>query len=183
MSRIVEKINALSSSVESLEFSESALEVAKSICELTENILLADDLEVEKLSEFEESIRQLLCDKIVGFHSWQFDQCGYWGHQYCAVCLVSRYPDLASMRCSDAYKKTENATEEQWLERLKNMDKAYVLTIAQVDQIQAGLQLKDPESERKAIDFIEELMSLETGKYMILEGYKAVVMAMAKAEE
>ena len=59
----------------------------------------------------------------------------------------------------------------------------YIQTIAAVDQIQAGLKDDLLDADAEATKFIEELTSLPTGKYMLLEGYKLVVLAMAKMED
>lgn len=59
----------------------------------------------------------------------------------------------------------------------------YIQTIAYVDQIQAGLKDDLLDADAEARRFVEEVMSLPTGKYMLLEGYKLVVLAMAKIED
>ncbi len=59
----------------------------------------------------------------------------------------------------------------------------YIQTIAAVDQIHAGLKDDLLDADAEATRFIEDVMSLPTGKYMLLEGYKLVVLAMAKMED
>lgn len=63
------------------------------------------------------------------------------------------------------------------------MKSEYVQTIAEVDQIQAGLKENSSDAEDKAVAFLEKLASLPSGKYMLLEGYKLVVLAMANIED
>lgn len=91
----------------------TADEVAEAICSLLSEIILADDSECEKLADWEQAIGEQRC-KILGKHVWEYDHCGYWGHQYCRCCRVAKYPELQKLRCSDAIAKVGRIKEEQY---------------------------------------------------------------------
>ncbi|HBE70431.1 MAG TPA: hypothetical protein DDW52_19955 [Planctomycetaceae bacterium] len=91
----------------------TAAEVSALICQLLGEIILRDDAECDKLSDWKDEITSLRC-KVIGACEWVFDQCGYWGHQYCMGCNVARYPDLVKLRCSEAKQQLGNITEDEY---------------------------------------------------------------------
>ena len=48
-------------------------------------------------------------------HDWQYDQCGYWQHQYCIECGAAKYPDLARQSCGELTAKMGKMTEDEFL--------------------------------------------------------------------
>lgn len=48
-------------------------------------------------------------------HDWQYDQCGYWQHQYCIECSVAKYPDMAKQSCGELTAKMGKMTEAEYL--------------------------------------------------------------------
>lgn len=92
----------------------SAAQLSGVICQLLGETILTDDSEDSKLDDWLSEIRALRCT-IIAEHEWIFDQCGYWGHQYCIGCHAAKYPDLAPLRCSEAKEKVGAITEEEYL--------------------------------------------------------------------
>jgi hypothetical protein len=76
----------------------SASDVVDAIILLLGETVLEDPAECEKLAEWEDEVRGLVC-KLKGEHSWLYDHCGFWGHQYCWLCRDSKYPELGSLAC------------------------------------------------------------------------------------
>lgn len=91
----------------------SAADVAGAVCCLLGEIILKDDAECDKLDDWEKEIRELRC-KIIGEHVWEYDQCGYWGHQYCFGCHKAKYPELMKLRCSEAIAKIGRIEESEY---------------------------------------------------------------------
>ncbi len=48
-------------------------------------------------------------------HDWQYDQCGYWQHQYCTECRMAKYPDMAKQSCGELTSKMGKMTESEFL--------------------------------------------------------------------
>ena len=48
-------------------------------------------------------------------HDWQYDQCGYWQHQYCIECGSAKYPDLAKRSCGELTAAMGKMTEAEFL--------------------------------------------------------------------
>lgn len=97
----------------------SAEHVIRAITAMLGEIVLKDDAECEKLQEWEQGCLELKC-KITGQHTWEDDQCGYWGHQYCINCRQHRYPDLGSLSCSEAVGKIGPISEAEFNKRKEN---------------------------------------------------------------
>lgn len=90
-----------------------AADVAAAVCNLLGEIILKDDAECNRLSDWEQEIRELRC-KLLGEHVWEYDHCGYWGHQYCVVCHQRKYPELGKLRCSEAIEKIGRIDESEY---------------------------------------------------------------------
>ena len=115
MASIVDELKHLMrAEVTAPEHDCSAAEVAGAVCMLLGEIILKDDSECEKLGDWEQEIRELRC-KIIGEHVWEFDQCGYWGHQYCLSCNQQKYPELGKLRCSEAIAKIGRIEELEYV--------------------------------------------------------------------
>ena len=95
----------------------TAIEVANAITLLLDEIILKDEAQCELLGQWHNEIRSLQC-KLLREHSWAFDHCGYWGHQYCECCNVAKYPDLRALRCSEAHSKIGNIKESEYRKRM-----------------------------------------------------------------
>jgi len=67
---------------------------------------------LEKACEFEDKFARLVCEH--NGHDYIYDQCGYWGHQFCCVCHEHKYGEIGPMSCSDAIAKIGNITEEEY---------------------------------------------------------------------
>lgn len=114
MSTIVDELRKLMrSEITDPEHDCTAAEVAGAVCCLLGEIILKDDKECDKLANWEQEIRELRC-KIIGEHTWEYDHCGYWGHQYCLGCGQSKYPELAKLRCSEAIAKVGRIEESEY---------------------------------------------------------------------
>lgn len=114
MSSIVDELKKLNrAEVTDPEHDCTAADVGAAVCSLLAETILKDEAETDKLSEWEDGIRRLLCD-LIGEHTWTFDHCGYWGHQYCLGCHMHRYPELGTLRCSAAIEKVGNVTEDEY---------------------------------------------------------------------
>ena len=48
-------------------------------------------------------------------HEWDFDQCGYWQHQYCLRCGSAKYPDLAAKSCGELSNEMGKMGEAEFL--------------------------------------------------------------------
>lgn len=115
---IVDQILALRPRSLDKEHDVTFADIASAIRHLLAEIVLKDDAECEKLDEWEDQIAELRC-KISGNHEWEFDQCGYWGHQYCLHCDAAKHPELASLSCRDAVDKVGKITEEEYIQSQK----------------------------------------------------------------
>lgn len=96
----------------------TADEVVMAVCAIMRSVWLADKDQDALLTEWGENIVSEWC-RIVGSHDWTYDQCGYWGHKFCERCHTMQYPELGSLRCSEASKLTRNATEQEYSEMKK----------------------------------------------------------------
>ena len=96
------------------EHDVSASELSRLICDLFSEILLLNDNEDEIFDNWIMELRLQKCKIINNGHEWEYDQCGYWGHQYCIGCNRSKYPELSSLSCSEAIEKIGKITEEQY---------------------------------------------------------------------
>lgn len=105
----------------------TALDVAKAICTMLSETVLQSDEETEKLTDWEQEIRDLIC-KVIGEHVWEYDQCGYWGHQYCVSCHNPKYPELMKLRCSEAVAKIGCIREEDYTDELRATTQTSVLS-------------------------------------------------------
>ena len=93
-------------------------ELIVTLGQLMYEIELADSGEEDRYIDWVYECRKLGCE-IVGAHGWQYDHCGYYGHQYCDACGASKYPELRKLSCSEASEKYGNITEDQYLEQRK----------------------------------------------------------------
>lgn len=118
---IVNELNSLiQDQVVDIEHDCTAAEVAGAVCRLLSEVILKDDDQDEKMGDWLQGISELRC-KIIGEHVWYYDQCGYWGHQYCGGCQRSKYPELAKLRCSEAIEKIGRIKEVDYIgERIKS---------------------------------------------------------------
>ena len=91
---------------------ETAAAVIEAVWFFLDNIELSDQAQQRELEELNMWFKKSHCS-LYG-HNWIHDHCGYWGHQYCSRCGVSRYPDLSSKSHADAIEETEGCSEEEW---------------------------------------------------------------------
>lgn len=111
---IVTKLTALRSAEFDVEPNDcKAVDVMRAVCLLLDEVILCNDSETDKLDEWLNEIRFMQC-RIMGEHSWVYDHCGFWGHQYCAECRAPKYKELIGMRCSEARKRIGNITESEY---------------------------------------------------------------------
>lgn len=111
----LEKIKLLTKQFESSDnyIKENAKDIAQAICNLCNAICLENDNEGDKFSEWEEKIGELKCE-MLGSHTWIYDQCGYWGHQYCVDCRTHKYPELGNLKCDEATQITKGSSEKEY---------------------------------------------------------------------
>mgnify|MGYP003405198786 CR=1 FL=1 len=118
---IAAKIRDLAASPEAAKLQTcSASDVVDAIILLLGEIILLDEAECEKLADWEDEVRGLVC-KLKGEHSWLYDHCGFWGHQYCWLCRDYKYPELGGSLCS-AKNVVGDMTEDEYLTK-KLLDK------------------------------------------------------------
>lgn len=97
----------------------------KLFVELNNIIRAIDDLsyqfldhpQSDSLCDWIEKLQQWVCR--ASEHDWQYDQCGYWQHQYCIQCGAAKYPDMAKQSCSELTVKMGEITEEDFIKQTK----------------------------------------------------------------
>ena len=111
---IVTKLTALRSAELDVEHNTcKAVDVMRAVCLLLDEVCLLDDSENDKFDEWVNDVRMAQC-RIMGEHSWIYDHCGFWGHQYCAGCRAPKYKELIGMRCSDVFKRIGKISESEY---------------------------------------------------------------------
>lgn len=104
---IADSIIKLAASVPE-QIDEDPRKIVLAILSLTEEICVEGEYE-EQFDQWCDEIADLWC-KVNGEHLWTFDHCGFWGHQYCALCRSPKYPEIpgSCSKCVDLMKITES---------------------------------------------------------------------------
>lgn len=92
--------------------SYKANKVAQSICCILNDIVLEDDAEDNKFYAWQNKIKSITCDMFG--HKWIDDHCAYWGHKYCGVCDIPKYPSIVTLSCHEAFEIVGNISEEEY---------------------------------------------------------------------
>lgn len=116
--RLLPKLrNFIATELINKQYSDTATDISLAICDIIERLILTDDEECNKVTEWGEKIRELRCPVIVGQHNWVYDQCGYWAHQYCSGCMAFKYPELGSQSCSEVFVVIGNISESDYVNK------------------------------------------------------------------
>ena len=74
---------------------------------------ILDHAQSGKLTKLVDALKTSVCN-VIG-HEFEYDQCGFWQHQFCLLCRESKYPTLASKNCGELIKEMGSIEEAEYL--------------------------------------------------------------------
>jgi hypothetical protein len=110
----------ISNEITGKQYHDKAGDISAVICMMMDQLILIEDEECDKITDWGVNINESRCTVIQGGHRWVYDQCGYWAHKYCAKCHLSKYPELALLSCSDIIANVGNISESDYLSKREN---------------------------------------------------------------